>query len=422
MQIKLTKRNVDQLTTGDRRLFVADTELSGFGMILTPAGSKSYIVEYRPGAGGRSAPKRRVTIGQHGSPWTPDTARDEARRILGLVAAGRDPAAEKADARRKEGTTVQDIATAFIEKYAKARQKSWEETERVFRNDVYPAFGAKPVEEVTRQDIVRLIDAVAERGPIMANRTLAYVRKLFNWCIERGYITATPCAGIKPPGAAKARERVLDDDELAEVWRAADAIGGNWCAVVKLLTLTAQRRDEVVSMRWEELDLTKAAWTLPGERTKNKRGHEVPLVATAVGVLEKVPRLSGCPYVFSTTGMTAMSGLSRAKTRLDAAIATARTKAGIAQPMPGWTFHDLRRTATTGMARLGIHPHIADAILNHKTGSIQGVAAVYNRHGYQEERRRALEAWEAHLLAVAEGRAAAINVVAMAPKGRKRAG
>ncbi len=420
MKVKITKRAVDSLVATDGRLFVTDTDLAGFGMIVTPAGSKSYIVEYRPGAGGRAAPKRRVTIGQHGSPWTPDTARDEAKRILGLVAAGRDPAAEKTDARRKEGTTVEQIATAFIEKYCKARQKSWQETERVFRNDVYPAFGSKPVEEVTRQDIVRLIDAIAERGPIMANRTLAYVRKFFNWCIERGYITATPCAGIKPPGAAKARERVLDDDELAEVWRAAEAIGGNWKAVVKLLILTAQRRDEVVSMRWDELDLDSANWTLPGERTKNKRGHEVPLVATAVAALQGVHRLTGCPYVFSTTGMTAMSGLSRAKSRLDAAIAEARAKAGNAEPMPGWTFHDLRRTATTGMARLGIHPHVADAILNHKTGAIQGVAATYNRFGYLEERRRALEAWERHVMGVIEGRTTAGNVVKLAESGRKR--
>jgi len=403
MKVKLTKRAVDTLVASDGRLFVADTDLAGFGMIVTPAGSKSYIVEYRPGAGGRSTPKRRVTIGQHGSPWTPDTARDEAKRILGLVATGRDPASEKADTRRQDGTTLQEIATAFIEKYAKVRQKSWEETERVFRNDVYPALGLKPIAEVTRQDIVRLIDTVADRGLIMANRTLAYVRKFFNWCIERGYITVTPCSGIKPPGAAKARERVLEDAELAEVWCAAETIGGNWEAVVKLLILTAQRRDEVVSMRWEELDLGGASWTLPAERTKNKRGHEVPLVATALSAIKLVKRLSGCSFVFSTTGMTAMSGLSRAKTRLDATIANARLKAGVTEPMLGWTFHDLRRTTTTGMARLGIHPHIADAILNHKTGNIQGVAAIYNRYGYQDERRKALEAWERHVLSVVAG-------------------
>ena len=419
MKVKLTKRAVDALVATDGRLFVADTDLAGFGMIVTPAGSKSYIVEYRPGPGGRAAPKRRVTIGKHGSPWTPATARDEAKRTLGLVAAGRDPAAEKTEARRKEGTTVEQIATDFIEKYCKARQKSWQETERVFRNDVYPAFGSKPVEDITRQDVVRLVDAVAARGPIMANRTLAYVRKFFNWCIERGYLTATPCAGIKQPGAAKARERVIDDGELAEVWRAAEAIGGNWGAVVKLLILTAQRRDEVVSMRWEELDLESTNWTLPGERTKNKRWHEVPLVATAVAALRAVPRLAGCPYVFSTTGMTAMSGLSRAKRRLDAAIADSRAKVGNAEPMPGWTFHDLRRTATTGMARLGIHPHVADAILNHKSGAIQGVAAVYNRHGYLDERRRALEAWEGHVMVVVEGRTTAGNVVPLAANSRK---
>ncbi|MEI6558612.1 MAG: integrase arm-type DNA-binding domain-containing protein [Rhodospirillaceae bacterium] len=204
MKVKITKRVVDSLVATDGRLFVADSDLSGFGMIVTPAGSKAYIVEYRPGAGGRHVPKRRVTIGPHGSPWTPDTARDEARRVLGLVAAGRDPAAEKAKARSKVAITVEAVATDFIEKYAKVRQKSWQETERVFRSDVYPALGTKSIEDVTRKDIVLLIDKVAERGPIMANRTLAYLRKFFNWSIERGTITSSPCAGIKPPGAVKA--------------------------------------------------------------------------------------------------------------------------------------------------------------------------------------------------------------------------
>ena len=404
---KIIKRVVDAIpkpATG--KVYVFDADLKGFGVVVTSSGVRSYFVQYRSGVGGRNAAKRRYTIGKHGSPWTPDTARTEAKRILGLVADGQDPAEEKQSVRHKEGTLIRDVFSIYLERYAKVRQKSWRETERVFCLDVLPRMGGKDIDEVGRVDIVNLIDDVSDRGPIMANRTLAYVRKFFNWTVERGYIAASPCAGIKPPGVAKERERSLEDDELAEVWKAAETLGDPWMPLVKLLILTAQRREEVVGMLWPELDLDKAIWTLPGERTKNKRAHEVPLVKTASDLLVDRPHVTTTdpvtkkeqpsPFVFTTTGRTAVSGLSKIKSRLDKAIADARLKAlkevgGSADDvkvMPGWTWHDLRRTATTGMARLGIHPHVADAILNHKTGSIQGVAAIYNRHAYTEERRR----------------------------------
>jgi integrase len=435
MQAKLTKRVVDAAAAnGGRDIWVWDTELRGFGLRVRPNGHKSYVLEYRPGGGGRGVQKRRFTIGQHGSPWTPDTAREEALRVLGQVAGGADPAAAKVEARRKEGDTLAEVVGVFIEKYAKVRQKSWRETERTFRHDVLPALGSKRPEDVTRRDIVRLIDGVADRGPIMANRTLAYLRKFFNWCIERGHVEANPCAGIKAPGVAVARDRVLEDGELVEIWRAADGVGWPWGAIVKMLALTAQRRTEVVEMRWSEVDLGKGTWTLPGTRTKNKRAHEVPLTGTAVAILQAIPRMTfvdadgksrESPFVFTTTGRTAVGGLGKAKTAMDGMIAGARRKAAQeaggdpeeVAAMPHWTLHDLRRTATTGMARLGIHPHVADAVLNHKTGAIQGVAAVYNRFGYLEERRRALEAWEAHVLALLEGREAGGNVVPLRAAG-----
>jgi integrase len=413
MQAKITKRVVDAAAAeGGRDLWVWDTELRGFGLRVRPNGHKAYVVEYRPGAGGRSVQKRRFTIGAHGSPWTPSAAREEAVSVLGQVADGKDPAAAKLSARHREGSTVTELVGVFVEKYAKVNQRSWQQTERALRHDVLPAIGSLPIGSVTRRDIVRILDTVVERGPIMANRILAYSRKFFNWCVERGHVEANPCAGIRAPGAAKARERVLDDQELAKVWRAADAVGWPWGPVVKLLTLTAQRRSEVVEMRWSELDLDKATWALPGERTKNGRAHEVPLTATAVEILRGLPRMPGL-FVFSTTGRTAVSAFTQAKRKLNRAVLDVSVKAtpGEVEPMPHWTFHDLRRTATTGMARLSIHPHVADAVLNHKTGSIQGVAAIYNRHAYLDERRRALETWEAHILATLEGRMAEDNVV-----------
>ena len=277
MQTKITKRAVDAASTPEKRLYVFDTDLKGFGLMVTAKGHKSYFVEYRANGGGRSQPKRRYTIGTHGSPWTPTKARTEAARLLGLVTSGKDPASERTHERHSRRSTFSDIVEEYIEKYAKQRQRSWRETDRVFRRDILPALGRKTLDEISKRDVVRLLDDTASRAPIMANRHLAYMRKLFNWCIERGYLDVSPCAGLKPPGAERSRDRVLDDTELAEVWHGATDLGWPWGDFVKLLILTAQRRNEVSAMKWEELDLEKRTWTLPQYRAKNRTGHIIPL-------------------------------------------------------------------------------------------------------------------------------------------------
>jgi integrase len=399
MGTKITKRVVDQTVADDKEVWVWDSEVKGFGLRVHPSGRKAYVVEYRPGDGGRKAPKRRYTIGQHGSPWTPDASRSEAQRILGLVRAGDDPAAERVENRHKDGNTVEQLTAAFIEKYAKQNQKSWKTTERVLHKEMIPAFGSKHIADVSRQDIVQMLDKVTKRGAVMANRTLAYVRKFFNWCVERGEISENPCKGLKPPGKISNRTRVLDDNELAEVWQAAEKTAYPFGPIVKLLILTAQRLNEVGGMRWDEVDLKSKTWTLPAERTKNKRHHEVALTDTAVKILRDIPKLDGCPFVFTRTRKTPVSGFSKAKRTIDAEILSARQENDEdATPLPHWTFHDLRRTATTGMARLEVPPHVADAILNHKDGTISGVAAIYNQHAYLKDRRLALRKWEKHVL------------------------
>ena len=422
MLAKISKRTVDAaISSDDQDLWIWDTEVKGFGVRIRVSGRKVYVVEYRPGGGGRKAPKRRFTIGQHGSPWTPNSARDEAKRILGLVKEGRDPSVERTTARERGGDSVAELVSLFIDKYAKVRQRSWRETERVLLRDVIPSFGNKSIEVINRRDVVRLLDDVGERGPIMANRTLSYVRRFFNWCIERGYISDNPCHGIKPPGEIKSRERVLDDVELVTVWGAAESVGGNWAPLVKLLILTAQRRSEVAEMRWSEIDFEEKTWTIPGERTKNKRTHQVPLTNSAIAILQAVNsvfiedgtgRSSESPFVFTTTGTTPVSGLSKAKKAIDRAIDLDQKNTNLSdEAFPHWTFHDLRRTATTGMARLGIHPHVADAVLNHKEGTIQGVAAIYNRYAYMDERRRAMEAWGDYVSRVLNDDVLSTNIV-----------
>ncbi|TWA59260.1 site-specific recombinase XerD [Azospirillum brasilense] len=405
MPEKITKRLVDATKPGTKDVFVWDSEVKGFGLKVTPAGSRVYIVQYRV-EGGRTAAPKRFTIGKHGSPWTADKARDEAIRILGQVKAGNDPQAQKVAGRESanaKGDTFADIADLFIDRHAKVNTRGWKETKRLLDKHVTPYWGDRPVASITRRDVNKRLDEIVDSGTaVTANRVLAVVRKLFNWAASKDYVQATPCVGVQPPAEEESRDRVLTDDELREVWLAAGGLGDPFGPFVRLLILTAQRRDEVAGMRWSEVDLPGKTWIIPKERAKNGKAHVVPLSESAAEILKAVPRITledgkPCDFVFSTTGLAPVSGFSRAKANLDRLVLKARQKAvgegEEAAPMPGWWFHDLRRTTTTGLARMGIPPQIADRILNHTQGTIKGVAAVYNRHEYLDERRAALDAW-----------------------------
>jgi integrase len=259
--------------------------------------------------------------------------------------------------------------------------------------DVIPRWRGRKVQEITKRDVNELLDGVVDRGAaIMANRTLAAVRKLFNWCISRDILQASPAAGVTPPAGETSRDRVLTDDELRLVWQAADAEGWPFGPLVKMLILTGQRLSEVGGMRWNEIDFQNKIWTLPPERVKNGERHEVPLSQPAVEMLSALPRISTTKgFVFTTRRNVAVSGFSRAKDRLDAALAGA-LPAG-SKPIDHWTFHDIRRTTASGMARLGILLPVIEKVLNHSSGSFRGIVGVYQRHSYSEEKRRALDDW-----------------------------
>jgi integrase len=241
-----------------------------------------------------------------------------------------------------------------------------------------------------------LVDRIIARGSaVQANRSLARLRALFNWAIEKDRLAASPVARMKVPTQEQARDRVLSDDELRWFWVSCDDVGWPFGPLLKLLLLTAQRRDEVATMTWSDLNLDKRVWTIPRHKAKNDRAHEVQLSDAALAVVRSLPQV-GDALVFTTTGETPLSGFSKSKRRLDAAMLGAKRAATGAHKddaIPGWTLHDLRRTAATGMARLNIPPHVVDKVLNHVSGTIRGVAAVYNRFAYLDERRAALEAW-----------------------------
>lgn len=400
---KITKQLVDSLVATNGDLWVWDTEVKGFGVRARPGGRKSYVIEYRPGSGGRVAPKKRYTIGRHGSPWTPDAARRKAIEILGDVIKGEDPLKARNDARRPDEDTVGHHVRQYLQGSVRRTQKSWKETERILMREFVPVLESARLASVSKRDVAQLVEHIARRAPVQAERAFSHIRRFFNWCVEQGLLEANPVSGLRQVSASAEREHVLSDFELAMVWRAVDTCGPLWAAAFKLLILTAQRKSEVLEMEFAELNIAEKIWRIPGRRTKNGRTHEVPLTEQMLKIIGEIPRIEGSSFVFSTSGLRPLSAQSRVKRSLDTRVLqiVACSSDVPDRTVRPWTIHDLRRTATTGMARLGVPPHVADAILNHKGAGVTGVAAIYNRYSYMSERRDALEIWGKHVQALA---------------------
>ena len=264
-------------------------------------------------------------------------------------------------------------------------------------------------------DAQAAIDRIAVTRPIMAIRTRDYARSLFNWATQRGLVTSNPFSTVVCEGRERSRERVLSDLELGRLWNASASLGVIGSAFVRLLILTLQRRQEVAGLRWVEISDDGFTWTLPPERTKSRRGHLVHLSPASRAVLASLPRRlmpdgGTSELVLTTTGRTPLAGFQNIRDRLARLMDEATSPSG-STLRDTWRFHDIRRTGVTRLAGMGISPHVADKILNHASGSIRGVAAVYQRHEYLQDRARALEAWADHVQACA-ARSAAGNVVA----------
>jgi integrase len=365
----------------------------GFGVRRQSDGA-SYVIKYR--TAGR---QRFVTIGPHGAPWTPELARREAKRLLGLVAGGKDPADEKAQASLQAADTLGKIADQYL-RHAKhaQRPRTYSETER------YLLVSFKPLHSVSvfalrRRHVASRLSAIAsEQGPVSADRARAALSAMFNWAIREGLeLAANPVFGTNRPAEPRSRERVLTDAELKAIWSACS--DDDYGRIVRLLILTAQRRGEVGGMRWSELNTVERLWTIPGIRTKNHREHTVPLSKAALALIEAQPRRNDRDFLFGNS-QRGYSAWTQSKAALDARIEVAP-----------WTIHDLRRTAATVMAdRLGVLPHIVEAILNHASGHRSGVAGVYNRARYAEEMRTALGRWADHVARIVAGRPTSITL------------
>src|SRR5262249_2638005 len=324
---------------------------------------------------------RKLTLGSYPALGLKD-ARELGAKALGGVGEGGDAGREKTEARSARVDSVDLVVEEFLDRHVRRsnRARTQEETERLFRLHILPRWRGRMVRDITRRDIIDMVDRVVDGGsPVAANRTLTVVKTFFNWCVARDILTASPAQGVKPPTVEKSRDRVLDDAELKLVWEAADQVGYPFGTMTRLLIATGQRRDEVAKMRWDEIDLGRRLWALPRERVKADRPHEVPLSTIALDVLKAVPRLASSPYVFTTNGATPSSGFAKNKRKLDGLLPA---------NMPHWTLHDLRRSLASGLARLSVPVHVTEAVLNHRTGVISGITAVYQRYDYQAEKER----------------------------------
>jgi integrase/DNA-binding Xre family transcriptional regulator len=245
------------------------------------------------------------------------------------------------------------------------------------------------------------------QGETMARRTRVYGHACYNWAMKRGLVPSNPFALVSVEGGDVKRDRVLTDDEAGEVWRAAGQLGWPWGPYFRLLLLTLQREVETAGMQWSELAPDRTSWTMPGARTKNGKAHLVHLAEPARAILASMPRRAGSDLVFTTTGKTPVSGFGNAKERLVAKILEERAAWAAAlgaEPaaLVPWRIHDFRRTGVTALAGLGTRWEVADRLLNHVTGAISGIAAIYQRHEFLDERRAAMEQWAAHVLAIAK--------------------
>jgi integrase len=256
-----------------------------------------------------------------------------------------------------------------------------------------------PARSLDRAVVVRVLDGLAKDGKAaMAGAAARYGGALFGWTVKRGTLASNPFERV-PVAPTVRRDRVLSDGEIRSVWRATEG-PGPFNAIVRALLLTGQRREEVSGLTSSELDPGLSAWTLPGTRSKNSKPHIIPISAQMETLLRAQPCVSGTDLVFPGD-RSVFSGWSKSKARLD-------RRSGVS----GWTLHDLRRTAATGMAELGTAPHVIEAVLNHASGHKAGVAGIYNQARYASEMRRALNLWGAHVVAIVEGREAASNVTA----------
>ena len=379
MKQKLTTKFIEtRKPDPTKRVDYRDNVVPGLVLRVNKSGSKTFSFHKRI-----NGKMTRLTIGKFG-PLTLVEARERARQILYEIESGRFEQSTGIEVKAKP--TLDDVIPDYIENHAKVHNRDWKRKQALLKK--FNSLLDRRVDEIKRADVAFACDSIRRSAPVSANRALAHLKHLMNWCVERGLIEISPIAGMKPVSKEKPRERLLSDDELRALWNACDGEGYPFGDCIKFLILSGQRRAEVAEMLWSELDFQKRLWTLPSRRAKNGKQHFVPLTDTMLDVLQNIPRFMNSDFVFTTNGTSPVSGFGKVKKRIDSATAP------ITEP---WILHDLRRTMATNLAELRVPQAVTEALLNHKSGVISGVVAIYTVYSFAEEKREALLLWSNHI-------------------------
>ena len=396
--VKANDLAIKGLRPRGREYEVSVREHRGLVVVVYPSGAKSFTLRYRQDGVLKRVGLEVATLAE---------ARAEWLKQRGEVRKGEDPSARVRSARvekqlkrqaSRDAPTLESLAADFIKLYAKRQKQTWRADELMLQTVILPEWGGIKAKELRRRDIIDLLDRIAERTPVRANRILAVVRKMFNWAVERDVLDVSPCVGIKRPGAEVSRDRVLSDDEIRQFWNGLGTSGmpKRTQLALKLQLATAQRIGEIAGAAWAEFDHRKQQWLIPGSRTKNGRENLVPLSPVATEVLDQTDRDG--EFLFPVTGKGGVLRIDVVTHQL----ATAIKK----MEMAHFTSHDLRRTAATKLAELATPRVVIDAILNHKDRT---VGAVYDRHDYMKEKRSALDAWSDRLMHIVSGKHATVT-------------
>ena len=390
----LNAKSVEHLKPSDRRQEISDAKVPALRIVISPTGARSWALRTR--VGGRPV---KFTLGSADS-YTLRQAREWASDTLLAVKAGRDPRAEKRERedaaqlkREEEERKRRDTVAAVVERWLATDQKDNRtvgEVAAIMRLYVLPAWGEQPIGRIKKCDVVELVERVAEgdgvrRGaPIRANRLLAHVKRLFAWAAHRDLIEVSPATAVERPAREVSRDRVLDDDELAAIWRAAEDLDA-YGRLVRLLIATGCRLSEIAEAKVEELvEDNGMKLRLPAERSKNGIARTIHLSNLALEVLAE-PK---APYLGVDTGKRPVTNLSERKRLLDEKAAEI-----LGRPLAPWRIHDARRTVATNMQRAGVRLEVTEAVLGHTSGSRNGVVGVYQRHQWTTEAAAALDRW-----------------------------
>ena len=385
--MSFTDRAIKNLKSKETAYDLREGNGEGFGIRVLPSEHKSWVFFYH-----FAGKKQRMTLGAYPTISLAD-ARKFHRDAIKCLASGKNPALEqqKARANLREANTVNEFIEEYLEKWAKPRKRSWKEDERILRKDVSPAIGKMKIKDITKRDVILILDQVSKRGAqVGVNRTLAVIRRMFNFAVERSILEITPCYGIKAPHKENRRDRVLSEGEIKAFWHGLN--DANMFEIsklaLKLQLVTAQRKGELVSAEWDEFDLKSGWWMIPASKAKNGSSHQVPLSDLALELLQELKVVSGnSKWLFpSPRGDNHLTPES-----IDHALRNNHDRFKEIKP---FTPHDLRRTAASNMTALGVSRLVVSKLLNHVEN---GVTAIYDRHTYDKEKREAMDAWSKKL-------------------------